>query len=169
MGTQPWQSSRQRHSWHIFLMVKTYKSRSPSISMTRSHVEIFGCGTSNSALSAKFFCIKIENKIVLEQCRLIDWKYIRLMGNSPFQQKIFIVNRVILRHPVYAASKCGKIIHVKLQKPMIGRLINSGYLICSVRGFDVCSLSRAQGCRNSNKVIFSKTNVENCAFTTGTH
>ena len=60
------------------------------------------------------------------------------MKNSPFKQEtIFIVNGVRYKcHPVYdlyAGSTCGRIIHMKRQKSMIGDLSNMGYLLCMVR------------------------------------
>ena len=72
---------------------------------------------------------QIKNDIVLKQSRLIDKKYGEVMKKSPFnQQKMFLVNDVSFNcHPIYdlyAASKCGKIIHIKRQKPIVGNLTN---------------------------------------------
>lgn len=59
------------------------------------------------------------------------------MKNSPSQKRsIYEVDGIKYRcHPIYdlyAASRCGKII----QKPLVGNLINTGYLLCMVRRSD---------------------------------
>lgn len=59
------------------------------------------------------------------------------MKNSSFQnQKVFKVDDVKFKcHPVYdmyATSKCGKIINIKSQKPLVGNLYTMD-LRCHVR------------------------------------
>lgn len=74
-------------------------------------------GDGKTRMSKRLAQMKLQNEIVLKQCRLIDEKNDKLMENSPFnQRKVFEVNGVgHKQHPVYdlyAVSKCGKIINI---------------------------------------------------------
>lgn len=68
----------------------------------------------------------------------IHRRYLKLMKKLSFQkQKNYKVNGVKCKclpiYDIYATSRCGKIINLNRQKPMIGSLGNTGYLNCRVR------------------------------------